>query len=61
MRELTINKHGTREKRGKSKCNFYYIEKLRKNKKELNVYHTIAAREGTEAGNYYNQTFLELV
>ncbi len=61
MPEFTINKHITPEERGKSIFNKYFIQKCIKNKKEFHVYHIIMAREGTEAGNYYNKTFMAFV
>ncbi len=38
----------------------YYIEE-KKNEKEIEVLHYLMAKEGTEAGNYYNNLTLELI
>ena len=56
---FTLDKVDDIQKKGK----YYYIEKNSINNKENDyyVYHLIMAREGTEAGNYYNNYLYELL
>ena len=39
---------------------YYFVEKS-ENQEDINVYHYIMAKEGTEAGDYYNNLTMELI
>jgi len=39
----------------------YYVEKIKEDEKNLEIFHYVMAREGTEAGKYYNELTYELI